>query len=197
MQTAKQLSVSLVNKPGRLAAMLTALNKEKVSFRALVVMDSGVRGTVRFVPDNLATATDVLEKLSIRYEATNVLLVEVPKQAGAFRKNLRAPGGRTPQHRLRLRLVCGTRGQGGRPGRVQDQQPGQVAEGAQRERLGEHAAANPHAPTAARTVVEDGDQKPTPLQPVGSGERPECRHGHGNSTVAATQNGWVRVRAET
>jgi hypothetical protein len=86
MQTAKQLSVSLVNKPGRLAAMLAALNKEKVSFRALAVMDSGVRGTVRFVPDDLGAATDVLEKLSIRYEATDVLLVEVPKQAGAFRK---------------------------------------------------------------------------------------------------------------
>jgi hypothetical protein len=86
MQTAKQLSVSLVNKPGRLAAMLTALNKEKVSFRALVVMDSGTRGTVRFVPDEVSAATDVLERLSVRYEATDVLLVEVPKQAGAFRK---------------------------------------------------------------------------------------------------------------
>jgi len=86
MQTAKQLSVSLANKPGRLAAMLTALNKEKVSFRALVVMDTGTRGTVRFVPDELSAATDVLERLSVRYEATDVLLVEVPKQAGAFRK---------------------------------------------------------------------------------------------------------------
>lgn len=43
MQTAKQLSVSLVNKPGRLADMLTALSKEKVNFRALAVMDSGER----------------------------------------------------------------------------------------------------------------------------------------------------------
>ena len=32
MQTAKQLSVSLVNKPGRLADMLVALNKGKVIF---------------------------------------------------------------------------------------------------------------------------------------------------------------------
>ena len=45
MQTAKQLSVSLVNKPGRLAAMMTALGKEKVDFLALSVMDSGERGT--------------------------------------------------------------------------------------------------------------------------------------------------------
>jgi len=86
MQTAKQLSVSLVNKPGRLAAMLVALNKGKVNFRALVVMDSGDRGTVRFVPDDVEAAATVLEKSNIRYDAADVLLVEVPKQPGAFRK---------------------------------------------------------------------------------------------------------------
>jgi len=88
MQTAKQLSVSLINKPGRLAAMLTALSKDKVNFRALSVMDSGDRGTVRFVPspEQFAAATEVLDRLNVRYEATDVLLVEVPNQPGAFRK---------------------------------------------------------------------------------------------------------------
>ena len=33
MQTAKQVSVSLVNKPGRLAMMLAGLSKEKVDLR--------------------------------------------------------------------------------------------------------------------------------------------------------------------
>jgi hypothetical protein len=86
MQTAKQLSVSLVNKPGRLSAMLGALNKDKVNFRALAVMDSGERGTVRFVPDDVGAATKVLDGNSIRFDAVDVLLVEVPSQAGAFRK---------------------------------------------------------------------------------------------------------------
>jgi len=86
MQTAKQLTVSLVNKPGRLAAMLTSLNKEKVNFRALVVMDSADRGKVRFVPDDFPTAADVLDRANIRYEATDVLLMEIPKQPGGFRK---------------------------------------------------------------------------------------------------------------
>jgi len=88
MQTAKQLSVSLVNKPGRLAAMLTALAKSKVGFQALAVMDSGDRGTVRFVPnpDQFAAATEVLDRLNVRYEPTEVLMVEVPNQPGAFRK---------------------------------------------------------------------------------------------------------------
>jgi hypothetical protein len=88
MQTAKQLSVSLVNKPGRLAAMLTALSKSKVNFQALAVMDSGDRGTVRFVPDReqFSGATEVLDKLNVRYDETDVLLVEITNQPGAFRK---------------------------------------------------------------------------------------------------------------
>jgi len=86
MQTAKQLSVSLVNKPGRLATLLAALSKEKVSFRALSVMDSGERGTLRFVPDEIEIAMEVLEKANLRFDATDVLLVEVPNQPGSFRK---------------------------------------------------------------------------------------------------------------
>ena len=85
MQTAKQLSVSLVNKPGRLADMLGALNKEKVNFRAFSVMDSGDRGTVRFVPEDFDAATEVLGKMNVRFEKTDVLLVEVPRKNGAFR----------------------------------------------------------------------------------------------------------------
>ena len=86
MQTAKQLSVSLVNKPGRLAGMMTALGKEKVNFLALSVMDSGERGCVRFVPDNLDAAMQILQDLNVHYDAADVLLVEVPSQTGAFRK---------------------------------------------------------------------------------------------------------------
>ena len=86
MQTAKQLSVSLVNKPGRLADMLAALNKGKVNFRALVVMDSGERGSIRFVPDDFGAAASVLVKINVRYEAADVLLVEIPSQPGGFRK---------------------------------------------------------------------------------------------------------------
>ena len=86
MQTAKQLSVSLVNKPGRLADMLTALGRSKVNFRALSVMDSGERGSVRFVPDDFNAAVFVLDQSNIRYDATDVLLVEIPNKAGGFRK---------------------------------------------------------------------------------------------------------------
>jgi hypothetical protein len=86
MQMAKQLSVSLVNKPGRLADILTTLNKEKVGLRALAVMDCGERGTVRFVPDDLLAAEELLGRMNIRYDATDVLLVEMSSQPGEFRK---------------------------------------------------------------------------------------------------------------
>ena len=84
MQTAKQLSVMLVNKPGRLAALMAALNKGKVNLRALSVMDSGERGTLRFVPDDFDAAKEVLDELGTRFDTTDVLLTEVPGQAGAF-----------------------------------------------------------------------------------------------------------------
>jgi hypothetical protein len=84
MQTAKQLSVTLVNKPGRLADILTALSKEKVLMSALSVMDSGLRGTVRFIPDDVAAAQHVLDQMNIPYETTEVLLAEIPSQAGGF-----------------------------------------------------------------------------------------------------------------
>ena len=86
MQTAKQLSVQLVNKPGRLANLLAALNKEKVGFKALSVMDSGDRGTIRFVPDDFDAAVGVLERMNQRFDAADVLLVEVPNQPSGFGK---------------------------------------------------------------------------------------------------------------
>ena len=86
MQTAKQLSVSLVNKPGRLHAVLAALQKEKVNILALTVMDSGERSTLRFVPDDAAMAASALEALNVRCDTADVLMVEVANQPGAFAK---------------------------------------------------------------------------------------------------------------
>ena len=38
------------------------------------------------MPDDVAAAAAVLEKMNIRYDATDVLLVEMPSQPGGFRK---------------------------------------------------------------------------------------------------------------
>jgi hypothetical protein len=86
MQTAKQLSVSLVNKPGRLADVLVALSKAKVNLRALAVMDTGERGALRIVPDDAEAAVAVLDSISIRYDMADVLLVDITSQSGGFRR---------------------------------------------------------------------------------------------------------------
>ena len=84
MQTAKQLSIRLSNKPGHLSGVLNAFSKEKVAIRALVVMDSGERGTVRMVPEDAAAAKATLAGLNVRCEEADVLLVDVPNRTGAF-----------------------------------------------------------------------------------------------------------------
>lgn len=86
MHIAKQLSVTLVNKPGRLANVLAELTKEKIHCHALSVMNDGNRGTLRIVPDNFEAATEVLEKQNIRFEVTDVLLAPVSSQNGALSK---------------------------------------------------------------------------------------------------------------
>jgi len=86
MRTAKQVSVSLVNKPGRLAAVLTALQKEKVALNALAVMDKGSRGVLRFVPDDPQAAAAVLDRQNIRFETHDVLLAELHGNNGGLAK---------------------------------------------------------------------------------------------------------------
>lgn len=49
-------------------------------------MDSGDRGTVRFVPDDLPTAGHVLDNLNLRYQPADVLMVDIPSHSGGFRK---------------------------------------------------------------------------------------------------------------
>jgi hypothetical protein len=85
MRCAKQLSIRLSNKPGRLANVLAAFAKDKVAIGSLVVMDSGDHGTVRMVPEDVAVAKGTLDGLNVEYDEVDVLLVDVPNRAGAFR----------------------------------------------------------------------------------------------------------------
>ena len=86
METARQFSVQLVNKPGRFASVLATLNKEKVNIRAFCVMDSGQRGTLRFVPDDPSLAASSLETINVAFETADVLLVEISNHSGGLPK---------------------------------------------------------------------------------------------------------------
>ena len=69
MRTAKQFSVPLVNKPGRLAAVLAALGKEKVASLAFTVMSGGGRGTLRLVPD-LSKVEEEIRRIPLKENAS-------------------------------------------------------------------------------------------------------------------------------
>jgi hypothetical protein len=82
MQTAKQISVFLENKPGRLANVLLALARDKVNITALTVMDSHEHNVLRFVADEPSAAREVLKKLSIPFTESDVMRVDLRNQPG-------------------------------------------------------------------------------------------------------------------
>jgi hypothetical protein len=84
MQTSKQISVFLENKPGRLANVLSALAHEKVNITALTVMDSHEHSVLRVVTDDPAKTIGVIKALGTPYAETEVLLVELRNQPGAL-----------------------------------------------------------------------------------------------------------------
>ena len=84
MDTNKQVSVFLENKPGRLANVLSALAKEKVNIAALTVMDSHEHSVLRLVVNDVSKTVEVLDALSIRHAESDVLVVELRNQPGAL-----------------------------------------------------------------------------------------------------------------
>jgi hypothetical protein len=84
METGKQVSVFLENKPGRLANVLSALAREKVNVTALTVMDSKEHSVLRMVTEDLPRTAQVLRVLGTPFTETEVLLVELRHQTGAL-----------------------------------------------------------------------------------------------------------------
>lgn len=84
MRTESQLSVSLVNEPGRLAQVLAALAKAKVNIVAMTVTDANEHGILRVVVDGPDAAAAALRPLDLPVLRTEVLCVELANRPGAF-----------------------------------------------------------------------------------------------------------------
>jgi hypothetical protein len=82
VETTKQISIFLENKPGRLANVLLALAREKVNLSALTVMDSHEHNVLRCVLDDRDKARHVLNSLGMPFAETDVLSVELKNQPG-------------------------------------------------------------------------------------------------------------------
>ncbi len=72
METTKQVSVFLENKPGRLAQVLLALAREKINVVALTIMDSHEHSVLRLVTNDLPKTLQVLDGLNAQHTQSDV-----------------------------------------------------------------------------------------------------------------------------
>jgi hypothetical protein len=84
MYVASQFSVFMVNKPGVLAQALTEFAKVRVNIVAITMMDSAEHGVMRVVFEEPAKAREVLTKLNMPFNETEVLCVNLANRAGAL-----------------------------------------------------------------------------------------------------------------
>ena len=84
MYIAAQFSVFMVNKPGVLAQALGEFAKAKINITAITMMDSVEHGVMRVVFEKPERARDVLVKLNMPYNETEVLCVDLANKSGAL-----------------------------------------------------------------------------------------------------------------
>lgn len=84
MQITKQFSIFMVNKPGVLAQILSEFAKSKNNIIAMTMMDSIEHGVMRVIFSDHGKAKDVLAKLNMPYNETDVLCVNLDNKSGAL-----------------------------------------------------------------------------------------------------------------
>ncbi len=84
MYIATQFSIFMVNKPGVLAQVLGEFARAKINIMAITMMDSVEHGVMRIVFVEAEKAREVLLKLNMPYNETEVLCVNLANKAGAL-----------------------------------------------------------------------------------------------------------------
>ena len=84
MKVATQFSIFMVNKPGVLAQLLGEFARAKINIIAITMMDSAEHGVMRVIFASPEKARDVLTKLNIPCNETDVLCVNLANKAGAL-----------------------------------------------------------------------------------------------------------------
>jgi hypothetical protein len=84
MKIATQFSVFMINKPGVLAQVLGEFARAKINIIAMTMMDSVEQGVMRVVFAAPVRAKEVLTKLNMAYNETEVLCVDLANKAGAL-----------------------------------------------------------------------------------------------------------------
>jgi len=84
MYVAAQFSIFMVNKPGVLAQVLGEFARAKINLTAMTMTDSVEHGVMRAVFASPENAREVLSKLNMSYNETEVLCVELANKSGAL-----------------------------------------------------------------------------------------------------------------
>ena len=84
IQPLPQFSVFLVNKPGVLAQVTSALAAAKINLVAVTLVDSQEHGVLRMVAEKPDQAREVLKKLNLPLTETEVLCIDLPNRPGAL-----------------------------------------------------------------------------------------------------------------
>lgn len=84
MYIAPQFSIFMINKPGVLAQVLGEFARAKINVVAMTVMDSVEHGVLRVVFDSSDKAKEILSKLNMPYNETEVLCLTLTNKSGAL-----------------------------------------------------------------------------------------------------------------
>ena len=84
MYVRPQYSIFMVNKPGVLARVLGEFAKAKANITAMTMVDSAEHGVMRVVFEEPNKAREVLSKLNMPYNETDVLCVNLANKSGAL-----------------------------------------------------------------------------------------------------------------
>ncbi len=84
MYVTTQFSIFMVNKPGVLAQVLGEFARAKINIIAMTMMDSVEHGVMRIVFASPKAAKQVLSRLNMNYNETEVLCVNLTNKAGAL-----------------------------------------------------------------------------------------------------------------
>jgi len=84
MHIATQFSIFMVNKPGVLAQVLGEFAKARINIIAMTMVDSAEHGVMRVIFSSTKKAIEVLAKLNMSYNQTEVLCVNLTNKAGAL-----------------------------------------------------------------------------------------------------------------
>lgn len=86
MAIAKQLKVTLANRPGALAELCSELAKRAINISAIEASEAKPTGSVRLLVNQVETAKGVCDALGLKYVEEQVLAVNVNEKPGALGK---------------------------------------------------------------------------------------------------------------